>query len=134
MFEPLDTNEDLKIEKDDVEFDGDDCLNNCWGLYYKYPSNKLIARTRQEIGQDVTSKLLPSKKIDNNKGDVNGVMLAPSCTRQEFGQDATNKLSPSKKIDDNKEDVNGVMLAPSCDLIASPGTDIALIRIKSRSN
>jgi ribosomal protein S17 len=48
QFEVMDVNDDTKLE-DDLDWKGDDGLENNWNMYYKYPSEDFVQSYRRDL-------------------------------------------------------------------------------------
>ncbi len=67
QYQVLDTNKDLKLEKDVLHWGGDDGLCNLWQMYYKYPSTAFVdtfcmgleIAVEDRIAQEVSPRRTP---------------------------------------------------------------------------
>ena len=56
QFEMLDTNGEQKVDAD-VEWEGDEGLQNTWSMYHKYPSQEYVEAYRKKLQMTVQDKV-----------------------------------------------------------------------------
>ena len=91
LYEVLDANKDLKLEKEELKYTSDKGLWYLWGLVYKFPSLAFISTFQKKLltsyeGEE-TKKVTQAVISPHSMQDENGISFAPSCESKCFIRD-----------------------------------------------
>ena len=95
-WEVLDMNERDKVDED-LELNGDDGLNNNWGMYFKTPSDEYVQSfimSCEEVQQETENhKVSPRRALLRDKATANTLKKANAVTKNAIKKSPTSKIT-----------------------------------------